>query len=71
MADEVDLANDFMDVQVSRALRLRQVAPQKPGAHHCKECEEKMPDARRQLGFQLCFECAEEAERRKSLFADY
>lgn len=71
MADEADIANDYIDNEVSRALgRIRKDTPA-CGAKVCKECNEKIPEARRKLGFQLCIECAEEAERRKSRFADY
>jgi RNA polymerase-binding transcription factor DksA len=72
MADEADLANDFIDSEVSRALgRIRQDTAAKSGSRVCRDCGEKIPDARRKLGFQLCIECAEEIERRKSQFADY
>lgn len=70
MADEADIANDFIDNEVSRALgRLRQDTS-KPGTKACKECGEAIPTERRKLGFSFCIECAEENERRKSLFAD-
>lgn len=72
MADEADIANDFIDIEVSRALgRIRQDTTAKSGSKVCGDCGEKIPDARRKLGFKLCIECAEETERRKSLFADY
>lgn len=72
MADDADIANDYIDNAVSRALgRLRTEPSKISGTKTCKECGEKIPDARRKLGFQLCVECAEEAERRKSRFADY
>lgn len=70
MADEADMANDYIDNEVLRALRTRQNSSQKPGSKNCKSCGESIPDARRQMGFQFCIECAEETERRKSLFAD-
>lgn len=72
MADEADIASDFIDSEVSRALgRIRQDINAKSGSKVCRDCGENIPDARRKLGFQLCIECAEESERRKSLFADY
>ena len=74
MADDADMANDYIDNEVSRALgKLRQQNGPASGAASafCKDCEEKIPDERRKLGFQFCVECAEERERRKSLFADY
>ena len=72
MADDADIASDFIDNEVSRALgRIRQDLQPKSGSEECGDCGEKIPDARRTLGFSLCIECASESERRKSLFADY
>ncbi len=72
MADEIDLANDLIDNEVSRALsRIRQHSSQaSTGSEFCIECGEDMPKERQQLGFKLCVPCAEEAERRRSLYAD-
>lgn len=72
MADEIDLANDLIDNEVSRALsRIRQQSSQAAsGAEFCVECGEDMPKERQQLGFKLCVPCAEESERRRSLYAD-
>lgn len=72
MADEIDIANDLIANEVSRALsKLRQTASQDPnGAKNCVECGEAIPEARQKLGFKFCVPCAEESERRKSLFAD-
>jgi len=71
MADEADVANDFIDTEVTRALgRLRQAGEIKQGPKACVECDEAIPLARRKLGFKFCVECAEEIERRKSLFAN-
>lgn len=72
MADEADIANECIMNAISSALDKRpQNIPTKMGAKECRECGEAIPVARRQLGFQLCVECAEETERRKSLFANY
>jgi RNA polymerase-binding transcription factor DksA len=72
MADDADIANDYINTQVSRALaKLRQANDAKPGSKVCAECGEDIPDARRKLGFKLCVQCAEESERRNSLFANY
>jgi RNA polymerase-binding transcription factor DksA len=72
MADDADIANDFIANEVSRALgRMRQDTGKPTGSNICKDCGEQIPDARKNLGFHLCIECAEETERRKSLFADY
>lgn len=71
MADEADIANDFIDNEVSRALgRIRQVEVSE-GPKACKECGEAIPVPRRKLGFKLCIECAQEFERRHSQYADY
>lgn len=71
MADEADIASDFIDNEVSRALgRIRQNPNPKPGPKFCVACEEKMPAARRKMGFAQCVPCTEEAERRQSLFAN-
>lgn len=70
MADQIDLANELIDSEVSRALsRIRQ-STQAVGTKQCVECGDDMPDARQSLGFKFCVSCAEERERRKSLYAD-
>ena len=72
MADDADIANDYINNEVSRALaKLRQPGGGKPGSKICAECGEDIPEARRKLGFKLCVQCAEESERRNSLFANY
>jgi RNA polymerase-binding transcription factor DksA len=72
MADEIDLANDLIANEVSRALsKIRQNSVDREGSEFCIECGDKMMPERRQLGFKLCVPCAQESERRKSLFADY
>lgn len=71
MADEIDIANDLIDNEVSRALsKMRQQSPQGKGSKFCVECGDEMPVGRTKLGFALCIPCAEEVERKKSLFAD-
>jgi RNA polymerase-binding transcription factor DksA len=72
MADEADIANALIDNEVASVLsRMRRDTVVKMGPKECVECEEAIPLARRQLGFKFCVECAEERERRKSLFADH
>jgi len=74
MADEADIASDFIVNEISRALgkmRQNQDQPGLMGPKICVECGEKIPDLRRKLGFKLCIECVEEIERRKALFADH
>jgi RNA polymerase-binding transcription factor DksA len=70
MADEADIANDLIANEVLSVLsKMRQQTGTGMGPEQCCECGEKIPKARRSLGFKLCIECAEESERRKSLFA--
>ncbi|OAI49099.1 hypothetical protein AYO45_03440 [Gammaproteobacteria bacterium SCGC AG-212-F23] len=71
MADDADIANDYILDAVTRALHNRPAGAAKKGAKTCAECGEKMPPARRQLGFQLCIVCATENERQKSLFGGH
>jgi RNA polymerase-binding transcription factor DksA len=73
MADDADLANDYNDLLISRALTqlIRPDASMKQGPKLCGECEEPIPSERRKLGFKFCVRCAEETERRKALFANY
>ena len=68
MADVADVANDMIDSEVSSMLRLRQAGPVRMGPKVCVECEEEIPQARRELGFSRCLPCAEEAERRDALY---
>jgi len=72
MPDEVDLANDLIDIEVRRALskhhQHRDVAVM--GSTTCLECGDDMPKERQKLGFKFCVPCASESERRKSLYAE-
>lgn len=71
MADEADIANDYIAQAISSALNKRQQnSNTQLVSKNCADCGEEIPIARRSLGFKLCFECAEESERRKSLFVD-
>ncbi len=72
MADEIDVANSLIEGQLDLALkRMREAAMRhKNGSKTCVECGDSMPKARQQLGFILCVSCAQESERRKSLFID-
>jgi RNA polymerase-binding transcription factor DksA len=71
MADIIDIANDFVDDEVNRALRrIRQEAPKSiQMVKFCVECGDDIPAGRQKLGFKFCVPCAEESERRKLLFA--
>ncbi len=71
MADEADIANDLIASAVLSTLsKMRQDTAVKMGPKECVECGEDIPTARRRLGFKLCVACAEESERRNSLFAN-
>lgn len=73
MADDIDVATSLIEGELEQALkRIRQTAYQDSvGSKTCIECGDNIPEARQKLGFKLCVPCAEETERRKSLFADY
>lgn len=72
MADDIDRATEIIENEVSLALtKLRQSASQETqGSKNCIECGDKIPEARQKLGFKLCVPCAQEEERKKSLFVD-
>lgn len=73
MADEADIANDYINDAILRSLERMQKnqkhAPNLIGSKTCRECGEDIPELRQNLGFKLCIACAEEAERRQSRFA--
>jgi RNA polymerase-binding transcription factor DksA len=71
MADDIDLANDLIDSEVSRALSKIRQNTAIEGSKFCVECGDNMPIGRTNLGFQFCVSCAEDAERKKSMFVDY
>jgi RNA polymerase-binding transcription factor DksA len=72
MADDADIANDFNELLVSLTLGQRRLATNvKSGPKACAACDDKIPIARRKLGFKLCVQCAEETERRNSLYAGH
>ena len=71
MADEVDIASKIIDDELRYALNemRRNIPSGKRGPECCMECEEPMPEVRRELGLSLCVPCAQEKERRAALFA--
>jgi len=71
MADDADIANNFISNAIEAALSQRQANTNQNAADikFCEECEEEIPLARRELGFKLCITCAEAVERRSSLFS--
>lgn len=71
MADDIDVANDLIARNLSDALtRARQSAANTVGSKFCIECDDKMPPERTKHGFRLCVRCAEDAERKKSLYVE-
>lgn len=71
MPDEVDLANEQLNSELSRTIkRIRSSAPLGAGSKTCSACGEDIPKARRDLGFRFCISCAENRERRQSMFMD-
>lgn len=73
MADDIDLANDLIDNELSRALnkiRENSALQRTKGSKFCMECGDDIPQGRTKLGFRLCVPCAEEMERKKELFAE-
>lgn len=71
MADEGDIANFLVEVELSRALdkHRQSTTVVMKGSKTCMECGDKIPDARRKLGFKLCVGCASEGERKRQLYA--
>lgn len=67
MADDIDIANDLIDSEVSRALnKMRQEALQDTKVtNNCIECGYQIEEPRQKLRLKRCFSCAEEAERRR------
>lgn len=72
MADDVDIANDLTENEVSRALsKIRESASQNAtGSKYCIECDDLIPLERQNMGYKLCVPCAREVERKKQLFID-
>ena len=72
MADDADNAANYTDLEISQALsKLKQNAQtNQVGSKICVECGDDMPELRQTLGFKLCKDCAEEREKRQSMFAD-
>lgn len=66
--DEADIANDRMmqDLEIRLAEQRAKVKPY--GPELCRDCGEQMLELRRQLGLQVCVECARLIERNGKLF---
>ncbi len=70
MADDADIAYDFINRELADALNRRQRAAElAQGTKICVECGDDMPEVRQKLGLKLCKPCAEEAEKRNAQFA--
>lgn len=68
MADIVDLANDYADEFLQRALEQRQRASASAvSASTCVDCDEPIPVLRQEkvTGCQTCVSCQELRERRR------
>jgi RNA polymerase-binding transcription factor DksA len=71
MADDADIANEHLNSQLSRAIdKIRKNATVEIGSKYCEECDEEVPQARRELGFSFCVSCAEIIERQEALFVN-
>lgn len=53
--------------------RARSQLPSGESLRHCAECDEPIPDARRQAvpGVRLCIECQSERDKHNSAFSGY
>ncbi len=66
--------NEQIDATVKDGiLRAKSRLPQGPGASHCEECGEAIPDARRNAlpGVRLCVRCQDAADQEAANFAGY
>ena len=68
--DDIDIANDRAQLELdARIAAARNNAPHTDGAELCEECDERIPHARRRLGYSICVPCAAAEERRRQVFA--
>lgn len=61
--DEADIANDRMQQDLDARLAAMRSRQRLGGPEFCDECQTPMPRLRRDLGLDLCIECATQAER--------
>lgn len=61
MADEADIANDYVERQLQSTLNNRVKYQGIESALYCEDCGDRIPDARREAvpGCQSCRDCAE------------
>jgi len=58
--DLVDQAEDRIEAELERAIAAaRGVVPHGEGPKECKKCGELIEQARRELGYAICLDCAE------------
>ena len=64
--DIVDIANRDTDLQLQKRLDAARGNVPVPGNGHadCQECSEAVDAGRRNLGYSICFDCAEKNERK-------
>ncbi|WP_392565161.1 TraR/DksA family transcriptional regulator [Utexia brackfieldae] len=67
MRDNIDKANDLAQRELDSTLKNRTPKFVGESATHCQDCDEPIPERRRQLlaGCQLCVDCQSLNERRR------
>lgn len=67
MADAGDRSVELQEDHMQRAMAARRARTARPSAEFCRECDEPIPERRRELieGVQLCVDCQAIAERRQ------
>jgi len=68
MADEVDITQERMEKELETLLSAREHASTGQSYLYCIDCEEPIPEARRQAikGCQRCIQCQTKQERGKA-----
>lgn len=66
--DEADIANDAVIADMERRLAEHRAARAKPAPENCEDCEEPIPQLRRDLRLRLCVECATAREKAGRFF---
>lgn len=65
MADEADIAQTAVDLELAHALASRELPPAGNGSTECDDCGNPIPSGRTALGYRICVECAGVTERRR------
>lgn len=60
---EEENLNGLRDLEIE-AVRSKVPPPGTVGPEFCDQCDEDMPEGRRELGYRICVECATSSERR-------